>query len=161
MTLSLSPPIRYAALAALLGALLLGGGMTMLGHGRTSVAAPHVIKHHPFGPGVNKKVTVAPKKHSTKAAKAKATPTVPVAPKAAVQPSFVIDVTPFLEKKLQAIACYHSQFILGRTTAAPTFLDEVRTLAAYWGYLIGRGYGEPFCMREEVGLGNLNHVLVD
>ena len=90
MTLSLSPPIRYAALAALLGALLLGGGMTMLGHGKTSVAAPHVIKHHPFGPGVNKKVTVAPKKHSTKAAKAKATPTVPVAPKAAVQPSFVI-----------------------------------------------------------------------
>jgi hypothetical protein len=90
VTLSLSPPIRYAALAALLGALLLGGGMAMLGHGKTSVAAPHVIKHHPFGPGVNKKVTVAPKKHSTKAAKAKATPTVPVAPKAAAQPSFVI-----------------------------------------------------------------------
>jgi hypothetical protein len=90
VTLSLSPPIRYAALAALLGALLLGGGMTMLGHGKTPVAAPHVIKHHPFGPGVNKKVTVAPKKHSTKAAKAKATPTVPVAPKAAAQPSFVI-----------------------------------------------------------------------
>ena len=90
MTLSLSPPIRYAALAALLGALLLGGGMTMLGHGKTSVAAPHVIKHHPFRPSANKKVTVSPKKHSTKAAKAKATPTVPVAPKAAVQPSFVI-----------------------------------------------------------------------
>jgi hypothetical protein len=90
VTLSLSPPVRYAALAALLAALLIGGGMTMLGHGETSVAAPHVIKHHPFGSGVNKKVTVAPKKHSTKAAKAKATPTVPVAPKAPAQPSFVI-----------------------------------------------------------------------
>jgi hypothetical protein len=90
VTLSLSPPIRYAALAALLAALLIGGGMTMLGHGTTSVAAPHVIKHHPFGPGVNKKATVAPKKHSTKAAKAKATPTVPAAPKAPVQPSAVI-----------------------------------------------------------------------
>jgi hypothetical protein len=89
VTLSLSPPIRYAALAALLAALLIGGGMTMLGHGKTSVAAPHVIKHHPFGPGVNKK-TAAPKKHSTKAAKAKATPTVPVARKAPSQPSFVI-----------------------------------------------------------------------
>jgi N-acetylglucosamine malate deacetylase 1 len=81
--------------------------------------------------------------------------------RAHVQPSFVVDVTPFLEKKLQAIACYHSQFILGRGAAGPTFLDEVRTLAAYWGYLIGKGYGEPFRMREEVGLGNLNHVLVD
>ena len=90
MTLSLSPPIRYAALAALLGALVIGGGMTMLGHGKTSVAAPHVIKHHPFGPGVNKKTTAAPKKPSTKAAKAKATPTAPVVRKAPSQPSFVI-----------------------------------------------------------------------
>jgi hypothetical protein len=90
VTLSLSPPIRYAALAALLGALLIGGGMTMLGHGKSSVAAPHVIKHHPFGPGVHKKATVAPKKHSTKAANGKATPTVPVARKAPSQPSFVI-----------------------------------------------------------------------
>jgi hypothetical protein len=64
--------------------------MTMLGHGESSVAAPHVIKHHPFGPGLKKKATVAPKKHSTKAAKAKATPNVPVAPKAPSQPSVVI-----------------------------------------------------------------------
>lgn len=90
MTLSLSPPIRYAALLALLAAVLVGGGMTMLGHGESSVAAPHVIKHHPFGPGLKKKATVAPKKHSTKAAKAKATPNVPVAPKAPSQPSVVI-----------------------------------------------------------------------
>ena len=90
MTLSLSPPIRYAVLAALLAALLIGGGLTMLGHGESSVATtPHVIKHHPFGPGV-KKATVSPKKHSTNAAKAKARPSVPVAPKAPVQPSFVI-----------------------------------------------------------------------
>jgi hypothetical protein len=89
VTLSLSPPIRYAALAALLAAFLTGGGLTMLGHGENSVATtPHVIKHHPFGPGV-KKATVAPKKHSTNAAKAKARPSVPVAPKAPVQPSFV------------------------------------------------------------------------
>ena len=90
MTLSLSPPIRYAALAALLAVLLIGGGMTMMGHGESSVAAPHVIKHHPFGPGLKKKATVAPKKHSTKAAKAKATPTVPAATKAPSQPSVVI-----------------------------------------------------------------------
>jgi hypothetical protein len=90
VTLSLSPPIRYAALAALLAALLIGGGMTTLGHGESSVAAPHVIKHHPFGPGAKKQATVAPQKHSTKAPKAKATPTVPAAPKAASQPSAVI-----------------------------------------------------------------------
>ena len=90
MTLSLSPPIRYAALAALLAALLIGGGMMMLGHGGSPVAAPHVIKHHPFGPGLKKKATVAPKKHSAKAAKAKATPTAPAAAKAPSQPSVVM-----------------------------------------------------------------------
>ena len=90
MTLSLSPPIRYAALAALLAVLLIGGGMTMMGHGEGSVAAPHVIKHHPFGPGLKKKATVAPKKHSPKAAKATATPAVRAAAKAPSQPSVVI-----------------------------------------------------------------------
>ena len=53
MTFALSPPVRYAALLALLAAVLIGGGMTMLGHGGSSAAAtPHVIKHHPFGVGL-------------------------------------------------------------------------------------------------------------
>lgn len=91
MTFTLSPPVRYAALLGLLAAVLVGGGMTVLGHRESSVATtPHLIKHHPFGPGVKTKTTVAPKKHSTKVAKAKATPTVPVAPKAPSQPSVVI-----------------------------------------------------------------------
>jgi hypothetical protein len=90
VTFTLSPPIRYAALLGLLAALFIGGGMTMLGHGETSVPAPKVIKHHPFGPGAKKQATVAPKKHSTKAAKAKAAPSVPAAPKAPAQPSAVI-----------------------------------------------------------------------
>ncbi|MDQ2967076.1 MAG: hypothetical protein M3R37_02000 [Actinomycetota bacterium] len=90
MTFTLSPPIRYAALLGLLAAVLIGGGMTVLGHRDSSVATPHVITHHPFGPGVKTKTTVVPKKHSTKAAKAKATPTVPVAPKAPEKPSAVI-----------------------------------------------------------------------
>ena len=77
MTFTLSPPVRYAAALALLAAVLLGGGMTMLGHSKSPVAAPHVIKHHPFGPGLKKKATVVPKKHSPKAVKAKAAPTVP------------------------------------------------------------------------------------
>src|SRR5262249_28155017 len=64
--------------------------------------------------------------------------------RAHARPSFVIDVTPHFEKKLAVVACYQSQFIVGRPTAPPTFLDEVRTLGAYWGYLIGAGYGEPF-----------------
>jgi hypothetical protein len=86
VTFTLSPPIRYAALLGLVAALLIGGGMTVLGHRESSVATPHVITHHPFGPGLKKKATVVPKKHSAKAAKPKTTP----APKAALRPSAII-----------------------------------------------------------------------
>jgi hypothetical protein len=88
VTFALSPPVRYAALLALLGAVLIGGGMTMLGHGgSTAAATPHVIKHHPFGLGSKTQTTAAPQKHSSHATKPKtttpkATPHVAAAPKA-------------------------------------------------------------------------------
>jgi hypothetical protein len=93
VTLTLSPPIRYAALAGLLATLLVGGGMMVLGHKESAVLAPHVIKHHPFGPGAKKHSTkvAAPKATTPKATRPKATPTVaPAAPKAAEQPSAVV-----------------------------------------------------------------------
>jgi hypothetical protein len=63
--------------------------MTMMGHGESSVA-PHVIKHHPFGPGTKKHATATPKAPTTKAAKPRATPIVPAAPKAPERPSAVV-----------------------------------------------------------------------
>ena len=65
MSLTLSPPVRFAALLGLLAAVLVGGGMTMLGHGDSSAPVPHVIKHHPFGAGVKREAGPAPaKKHA-------------------------------------------------------------------------------------------------
>ena len=85
MTFALSPTVRYAALLALLAAVLIGGGMTMLGHGGSPAATPHAIKHHPFGVGLKKQTAAAPTKRSTHAAKPKATPHVSAAPKAPEQ----------------------------------------------------------------------------
>lgn len=76
-----------------------------------------------------------------------------------VQPSFVVDVSPYHDDKMKALACYHSQFSAGRPTTPPTFLDEVRERDRYWGWLIGTRYGEPFRLREEVGLRNLGDLL--
>jgi hypothetical protein len=102
VTFTLSPPVRYGALVALLAAVLIGGGMMMLGHGKTSspAAAPHVIKHHPFGAGVKKHSTAPVKKQSTaaikpktakpKTAKPKTPTTVVAAPNAAEQRSAVL-----------------------------------------------------------------------
>jgi bacillithiol biosynthesis deacetylase BshB1 len=75
------------------------------------------------------------------------------------RPSFVLDVTPFHETKMRAVACYPSQFIAGRPTAPPTFLDDLHDRARYWGWAIGAGFGEPFLTREEVGLRSLRDLL--
>ena len=75
------------------------------------------------------------------------------------KPSFVLDVTPYHERKMQALACYHSQFVEGRPAAPPTLLDDIRDRARYFGWTIGVLYGEPFLCREEVGLRALQQVL--
>jgi bacillithiol biosynthesis deacetylase BshB1 len=68
------------------------------------------------------------------------------------KPSFVLDISDHLERKMEAIACYRSQFIEGRPAEPPTLLDDLRDRARYWGWAIGTRYGEPFVCREEVGL---------
>ena len=59
---------------------------------------------------------------------------------------------------MQAIACYHSQFLKGRSTTPPTILDDLRDRARYWGWAIGARYGEPFSCRETVGLRSLRDL---
>lgn len=75
------------------------------------------------------------------------------------RPSFVVDITPHLEAKMQAVACYQSQFLQGRPTTPPTLLDNLRDRARYWGWAIGSSYGEPFVCREEVGLRSLRDLV--
>lgn len=74
------------------------------------------------------------------------------------RPSFVLDISPYLETKMRAVACYQSQFLVGRPTTPPTLLDDLRDRARYWGWAIGAGYGEPFVCREEVGLRSLRDL---
>jgi bacillithiol biosynthesis deacetylase BshB1 len=71
--------------------------------------------------------------------------------KQAAQPAFVLDISEQWEKKLAAIRCYESQFITGRPTSPPTFIDALRDEAAFWGKAIGTAYGEPFTCREPIG----------
>ncbi len=54
MGVTVSYPVRIAAVCGLVGAVAIGGGLMMLGRKSSSPPAPVVIKHHPFGPGVTK-----------------------------------------------------------------------------------------------------------
>jgi N-acetylglucosamine malate deacetylase 1 len=68
------------------------------------------------------------------------------------QPSFILDISDQFELKMKAISSYASQFVVGRPGQIPTFLDQLRDEAAYWGKLIGSRFGEPFACREPVAL---------
>jgi LmbE family N-acetylglucosaminyl deacetylase len=75
------------------------------------------------------------------------------------QPAFVLDISSYWERKFEAIACYHSQFVAGRPTEPPTFLDRLRDEAAYWGKSIGVHYGEAFASREPIGLRDMRSLI--
>jgi bacillithiol biosynthesis deacetylase BshB1 len=79
--------------------------------------------------------------------------------KQAPQPAFVLDISAYWERKIASIRCYESQFITGRPTAPPTFLDQLEVEAAYWGKCIGTRYGEPFTSREPIGLNRMDGLL--
>jgi len=71
-------------------------------------------------------------------------------------PSFVIDVTDHMERKLQAIAAYGSQFG-GKSGVGEVFpggerpiLEQVKAACARWGSLVRVPYGEPFRTRETI-----------
>ncbi len=77
----------------------------------------------------------------------------------AINPSFIIDISDQWEAKQRSIRAYESQFITGRNTTSPTFLDRVRDDAANWGRLINRDYGEPFATREPLALESLRDLV--
>ncbi len=70
--------------------------------------------------------------------------------------AFVVDVSPHIGRKMEAIGCYASQVAVGRSAEHPTLLDDVKDRARYWGWTIGTAYAEPFASREEIGIANLS-----
>jgi hypothetical protein len=87
MTMTVSPPVRIAALVALAAALALGGMFMLMGRksGSAASAPPVVIKHHPFGPGA-KKATVSPAPATAAKRASKTQPSSKTAPQVVVKP---------------------------------------------------------------------------
>lgn len=73
-----------------------------------------------------------------------------------VRPSFVVDITPFIEQRHAALMAYKSQYA-NQNTGSGLFVPEEeireRTFAEarHYGLLAGVKYGEPF-VQKEVGL---------
>jgi LmbE family N-acetylglucosaminyl deacetylase len=73
-----------------------------------------------------------------------------------VRPSFIVDITPFIEQRHTALMAYRSQYA-NQDTGSAFFvaLEEIRERtfaeARHYGLLAGVKFGEPF-IQKEVGL---------
>lgn len=75
------------------------------------------------------------------------------------QPAIVVDISDYWERKRAAIECYRSQFTLESTDSAPSMIERLRDQAAFWGWSIGRAYGEPLASREPLGIASLRDLV--
>ncbi len=83
-----------------------------------------------------------------------------------VKPTFVVDITSQMERKIEALACYGSQF-QGKSGMGEVFpggdrplFDQVRSVHATYGSLIRCGYGEPYWTEETVQASTLGEFSV-
>jgi N-acetylglucosamine malate deacetylase 1 len=74
------------------------------------------------------------------------------------QPSFVVDISEFWDRKAAAINAYESQFLTGREQIQPPYVERFREEAGFWGRSIGVRYAEPFASREPIGLSDFESL---
>lgn len=70
-----------------------------------------------------------------------------------VTPSFVVDITPWFERRMESLFCYASQYGAQDTASdlfpdAAEITDRMAAIARFYGNLIGARYGEPFVVKE-------------
>lgn len=75
-----------------------------------------------------------------------------------IVPSFVVDVSGFVDEKMNAIRAYKSQFFDAESKEPATrisargFVEEIELRMRYFGSLIGVAAGEPFYVREALNV---------
>ncbi len=82
------------------------------------------------------------------------------------KPTFVIDITSQIDRKLEALAAYSTQ-VEGKRSLGEIFPggdrplpDQIRSAHAVWGALIRRAYGEPYWTEETVEVPALRELSV-
>jgi len=82
-----------------------------------------------------------------------------------IQPSFVIDITSYMERKMEAVLAYGTQFTNADTTepqtyiSSPQFLETVKARALMLGKRIGVGYAEGYITEKIIGFSNFDAII--
>ena len=73
------------------------------------------------------------------------------------EPSFVVDISDHLPKKIEALSAYHSQFV--ENDGNSDVIPLIEQWAAMWGGMIRSTAGEPFFAPEPVGLSSIEELV--
>ncbi len=82
-----------------------------------------------------------------------------------IKPDFVVDITPYWQKKTEAIRAYKTQFFnpdeQGPVTyiSTPDFMEFLSSRAQEWGHAIGVKYGEGFTRTRQLAVHNLFDII--
>jgi len=80
-----------------------------------------------------------------------------------IKPDFIFDITPYFEKKMEAILAFKTQFFVPEYKSdepqsyisSPEFIHFIRSRAEEYGHAIGAKYGEGFTTYRKLGVTNL------
>lgn len=81
------------------------------------------------------------------------------------QPDFVVDITPVIEKKMEAIKCFKTQFLADKDhepqtyISSPEFFDSVLYRAKMLGKMVGVAYAEGYTSAKMLGVRNLMDLI--
>lgn len=78
-----------------------------------------------------------------------------------LEPDFVIDVTDYIDKKIDLVMCFESQFFnpkskeLESPISSKSFLDSVRAKSSIYGRVVGVDFAEGFQLPRPIGVHDL------
>jgi N-acetylglucosamine malate deacetylase 1 len=82
-----------------------------------------------------------------------------------IKPDLVVDITGHMDKKMESVLAYRSQFYNPNSQepdtfiSSPEFLDMVKSRAIEFGTIIGAQYGEGFIANRYIGVKDLTQLM--
>ncbi|MGA7837950.1 MAG: bacillithiol biosynthesis deacetylase BshB1 [Ignavibacteriaceae bacterium] len=71
-------------------------------------------------------------------------------------PTFIVDISSTFEQKMKAVKSFSTQFYDPKSTepetfiSTPKFIDYIESRSKFYGFQIGKEYGEPFFCEEKI-----------
>jgi len=80
------------------------------------------------------------------------------------EPTFIIDISDSFEDKMKAVECYSTQFHNPKSKepetfiSKPGFINYIKSRAEFYGFSIGKSFGEAFFCEEKIELDLINSL---